>query len=80
MEKGPVPPVLFSILQMLIKGLAMNKGYMLLLAPRGAVAGGHLLCCRSSTMAPHHLRRSALHLPARRSRQNATLIHYQALR
>jgi hypothetical protein len=30
-------------------------------------------------MAPHRLRRGALHLPARRSRQNATFIHYQAL-
>jgi hypothetical protein len=41
----------------------MNKGYILLLAPR------HLLCCRSSTMPPHRLRRGASHLPARRSRQ-----------
>jgi hypothetical protein len=31
-------------------------------------------------MTPHRLRRVALHLPARRSRQNATFIHYQALR
>jgi hypothetical protein len=83
----------------------MNKGYILLLAPRpggearatsiqvvckeratkpaglraaarrGATAGGHLLCCRSSTMTPHRLRRGASHLPARRSRQNATFIH-----
>jgi hypothetical protein len=30
-------------------------------------------------MAPHRLRRGALHLPARRSRQSATFIHYQAL-
>jgi len=27
----------------------------------------------------HRLRRGALHLPARRSRQNTTFIHYQAL-
>jgi len=58
----------------------MNKGYILLPAPRGAArggaaAGGHLLRCRSSTMTPHRLRRGALHLPARRSRQNATFIH-----
>jgi hypothetical protein len=53
----------------------MNKGYILLLARRGAAAGGHLLRCRSSTMSPHRLRRAALHLPARRSRQNATFIH-----
>ena len=57
----------------------MNKGYILLPARRGAAAGGHLLRWRSSTMAPHRLRRGALHLPARRSRQNATFIHYQAL-
>ncbi|MGD0099843.1 MAG: hypothetical protein ABSC60_05820 [Acidobacteriota bacterium] len=62
----------------------MNKGYILLLAPRpaaqgGAAAGGYLLRCRSSTMTPHRLRRGASHLPARRSRQNATFIHYQAL-
>jgi hypothetical protein len=44
-------------------------------ARRGAAAGGHLLCCRSSTMAPHRLRRGAAHLPARRSRQNANVIH-----
>jgi RNA polymerase sigma-70 factor, ECF subfamily len=30
-------------------------------------------------MAPHRLRRGASHLPARRSLQNATFIHYQAL-
>jgi hypothetical protein len=30
-------------------------------------------------MTPHRLRRGASHLPARRSRQNATFIHYQAL-
>jgi hypothetical protein len=57
----------------------MNKGYILLQAPRPAAAGGHLLRCRSSTMAPHRLRHGALHLPARRLRQNATFIHYQAL-
>jgi len=39
----------------------------------GAAAGGHLLRCRSSTMSPHRLRRVALHLPARRSRQNVNL-------
>ena len=43
-------------------------------ARRGAAAGGHLRRCRSSTMSPHRLRRGALHLPARRSRQNAHLI------
>src|SRR5438876_3657578 len=43
-------------------------------ARRGAAAGGHLRRCRSSTMPPHRLRRGALHLPARRSRQNAHLI------
>ena len=42
-------------------------------ALRGAAAGGHLLRCRSSTMSPHRLRRGALHLPARRSRQNVNL-------
>jgi hypothetical protein len=42
-------------------------------ARRGATAGGHLQRCRSSTMAPHRLRRGALHLPARRSRQNVKL-------
>src|SRR5881409_3028354 len=42
-------------------------------ALRGAAAGGHLRRCRSSTMSPHRLRRGALHLPARRSRQNANL-------
>jgi hypothetical protein len=59
----------------------MNKGYILLQArrPAGAAAGGHLLRCRSSTMSPHRLRRGALHLPARRSRQNATFIHLQVL-
>jgi hypothetical protein len=31
-------------------------------------------------MTPHRLRRGASNLPARRSRQNATFIHYQALR
>jgi hypothetical protein len=39
-------------------------------SPRGAP----LLRCRSSTMAPHRLHRDELHLPARRSRQNATFI------
>ena len=48
-------------------------------ARRGAAAGGHLLRCRSSTMSPHRLRRGALHLPARRSRQSASLISSQAL-
>ena len=48
-------------------------------ARRGAAAGGHLLRCRSSTMAPHRLRRGALHLPARRSRRSASLISSQAL-
>src|SRR5205809_2247386 len=48
-------------------------------ARRGAAAGGHLRCCRSSTMSPHRLRRGALHLPARRSRQNAHLISLRAL-
>ncbi len=37
------------------------------------------LCSGSSTMTPHRLRRRALHLPARRSRQNATFIYFQAL-
>jgi hypothetical protein len=41
----------------------------------GSAAGGHLLCCRSSTMTPHRLRRGASHLPARRSRQNANVIY-----
>jgi len=44
-------------------------------ARRGAAAGGHLLRCRSSTMFLHRLRRGALHLPARRSRQNVNVIH-----
>jgi hypothetical protein len=48
-------------------------------ARRGVAAGGHLLRCRSSTMSPHRLRRGALHLPARRSRQSASLISSQAL-
>ena len=42
-------------------------------AARRGAAGGHLRRCRSSTMAPHRLRRGALHLPARRSRQNVKL-------
>jgi len=42
-------------------------------ALRGAAARGHLRRCRSSTMSPHRLRRGALHLPARRSRQNVNL-------
>jgi hypothetical protein len=57
------------------KGLSINKGYILLLDPRPAAAGGHLLRFRSSTMTPHRLRRGALHLPVRRSRQNATFIY-----
>jgi N-acetyl-alpha-D-muramate 1-phosphate uridylyltransferase len=48
-------------------------------ARRGAAAGGHLLCCRSSTMAPHRLRRGASHLPARRSRQSTSVIPSQTL-
>src|SRR5207247_6985335 len=48
-------------------------------ARRGAAAGGHLRRCRSSTMPPHRQRRGALHLPARRSRQNAHLIFLRAL-
>jgi len=40
----------------------------------GAAAGGHLLRWRSSTMSPHRLRRAALHLPARRSRQSGPVI------
>jgi hypothetical protein len=48
-------------------------------ARRGASPGAHLLRCRASTMSPHRLRRAALHLPARRSRQNVTFIHLQAL-
>jgi hypothetical protein len=43
-------------------------------ALQGAAAGGHLRRCRSSTMSPHRLRRGALHLPARRSRQNVNLL------
>ena len=42
-------------------------------ALRGAAAGGHLLRSRSWTMSPHRLRRGALHLPTRRSRQNVNL-------
>jgi hypothetical protein len=42
--------------------------------PQPEGAGGGLLICRSSTMTPHRLRRGALHLPARRSRQNATFL------
>jgi len=53
----------------------MNNVYTLLLARRGAAAGRHLLRCHSSTMSPHRLRRGALHLPARRSRQSANVIH-----
>jgi len=55
----------------------MNNVYILLrpAARWGAAAGGHLLRCRSSTMTPHRLRRGASHLPARRSRQNANVIH-----
>jgi hypothetical protein len=49
-------------------------------ARRGAAAGGHLLCWRSSTMSSHRLRRAALHLPARRSRRSASLILSQALK
>jgi hypothetical protein len=48
-------------------------------AQRGAAAVGHLLCCRSSTMSSHRLRRGASHLPDRRSRQNVNVIHLQAL-
>jgi len=55
----------------------MTNVRILLQAPRlvGKAAGGNLLRCRSSTMAPHRLRRGALHLPAQRSRQNANVIH-----
>jgi len=43
-------------------------------ALRGAAAkGAYRRRCRSSTMSLHRLRRGALHLPARRSRQNANL-------
>ena len=49
-------------------------------ATGGAAARGHLMRCRSSTMSPHRLRRGALHLPARRSRQSAPVIPSQALR
>src|SRR5256885_13104475 len=35
--------------------------------------GAYRRRCRSSTISPHRLRRGALHLPARRSRQNANL-------
>ena len=48
-------------------------------ARKGAAAGGHLLRCRSSTMKKHRLRRGALHLPARRTRQNVHVIHAQTL-
>ncbi len=42
-------------------------------------AGGNLLFWRSSTIAPHPLRRGAWHLSARRSRQSANVIYGQAL-
>ena len=65
-------------------GPAQKQIHILLQAPRPAgqvratrtgsggpaMPGGHLLRCRSSTMAPHRARRGALHLPARLSRQN----------
>ena len=57
----------------------MNNVYTLLLARRGAAAGRHLLRCHSSTMSPHRLRRGALHLPARRSRQSAQVISTRTL-
>ena len=44
-------------------------------ARKEAAAGGHLWRCCSSTMSPHRLRRGALHLPARRSRQSENVIH-----
>jgi len=47
-------------------------------ALRDAAADGHLLHCRSSTMSPHRLRSGALHLTARRSRQNADLFLREA--
>jgi hypothetical protein len=47
--------------------------YLKAAALGGAAAAGHLRRCRSSTMPPHRLRHGALHLPARRSRQNANL-------
>jgi hypothetical protein len=50
-----------------------NKQLWSSAALRGAAADGHLLRCRSSTMSPHRLRRGALHLPIRRSRQNVNL-------
>src|SRR6266516_2190968 len=56
------------------KERATQPGGLRAAARRGAAAGGHLRRCRSSTMSLHRLRRGALHLPARRSRQNAHLI------
>jgi hypothetical protein len=51
----------------------MNTVYILLLAC-GPQPEGARLRCRSS-MIPHRQRRVALHLPARRSRQNANGNH-----
>jgi hypothetical protein len=45
----------------------------------GAAAGGGLLRCRSSTMAPHRLRRCALQMPVWRSRQSAQVISTRTL-
>ena len=43
-------------------------------ARRGAAAGGHLLCCALDDDTAR-LRRGASHRPARRTRQNANVIH-----
>jgi hypothetical protein len=61
--------------------LACRTGLQLLSweQAKAAAPGGHLLCCCCSTMTPHRLRRSASHLPARSSRQNAIFIYRQAL-
>src|SRR6266700_2260302 len=63
-----------SIPAAVCKERATQPGGLRAAARRGAAAGGHLRRCRSSTMSLHRLRRGALHLPARRSRQNAHLI------
>src|SRR5213596_3871721 len=61
------------------KERATQPGGLRAVARRGAAAGGHLRRCRSSTMSLHRLRRGALHLPARRSRQNANLFLHEPL-
>src|SRR5438132_9881750 len=64
-----------SIPAAVCKERATQPGGLRAAARRGAAEkGAYRRRCRSSTMSLHRLRRGALHLPARRSRQNAHLI------